>query len=294
MGRYYEVYWAIDVPYQLIKNLLVLLLLILFLALCAVITPAQDVTILLGSTAVFNCTGEGDLLQWTYDGTTVDEQIAQQRQISIVHHSVSDGMVSSSLYINATVDNDGVAIGCIIITHSPFDIDSAGAVLTVIRISPVRDLSLSIDDVPYVTWTIPSVIATDIPVSDIRYTVTLEGGNITSTVNDIDDTYYQFTDITVLNCTAYSATVTAYDVNNQVYHNSETMMENSTSVDTSKSIIHYNVIIIISDTSLSVIDTVTHILNNNNCYVTFTLMVCGIIYCVGREYSIISIVITGQ
>ena len=76
----------------------------------------------------------------------------------------------------------------------------------------MRDLSLSIDDVPYVTWTIPSVIATDISVSDIRYTVTLEGGNITSTVNDIDDTYYQFTNITVLNCTVYAATVTAYDV----------------------------------------------------------------------------------
>ena len=76
----------------------------------------------------------------------------------------------------------------------------------------MRDLSLSVDDVPYVTWTIPSVIATDISVSGIRYTVTLEGGNITSTVDDIDDTYYQFTDITVLNCTVYTATVTAYNV----------------------------------------------------------------------------------
>ena len=185
-----------------------------------IISPPQDVAILLGNTAVFNCTGEGDLLQWTYDGTTVDGQIAQQRQISIVHHNVSDGMVSS-LYINATIEDDGAAIGCIIITYSPFDIVSTGAVLTVIRISPVRDLSLSIDDVPYVTWTIPSVIATGIPVSDIRYTVTLEGGNITSTVDDIDDTYYQFTDITVLNCTVYTATVTAYDVNNWYYYSSD-------------------------------------------------------------------------
>ena len=50
--------------------------------------------------------GEGDLLRWTYDGTTVDEQIAQQYQISIVHHNVSDGMVSSSLYISATIENE--------------------------------------------------------------------------------------------------------------------------------------------------------------------------------------------
>ena len=188
-------------------------------------------TILLDSTAVFNCTGEGDLLQWTRDGTTVDEQIAQQYQISIVHHNVSDGMVSSSLYINATIENDRVTIGCRIVAYSPFNIDSAGADLTVIRISPVRDLSLSIDDVPYVTWTIPSVIATDIPVSDIRYTVTLEGGNITSTVNDIDDTYYQFTDITVLNCTVYTATVTAYDDTHHSY-----VSDNATNsmIDTSK------------------------------------------------------------
>ena len=60
-------------------------------------SPPQDATTLFGDTAVFNCTGEGDLLQWTYDGTTVDGQIAQQHQISIVDHNVSDGMVSSSI-----------------------------------------------------------------------------------------------------------------------------------------------------------------------------------------------------
>ena len=216
---------------SLSKTLLILLLLILFLALCAVITlPPQDVTILLGSTAVFNCTGEGDLLQWTYHGTTVDGQIAQQYQISIVYHNVSDGIVSSSLYINATIENDGQSVGCVIaFSNAPFDIVSAGAYLYVRRIGPVRDLSLSIHDVPYVTWTIPSVIAPDIPVTDIRYTVTLEGGNITSTVNDIDDTYYQFTDITVLNCTVYTATVTAYDDTHHSYTSDAASAENDLS-----------------------------------------------------------------
>ena len=187
--------------------------------------PPQDVAILFGNTAVFNCTGEGDLLVWTYDNGAVDEQLYQ---IFTIHHNVSDGMVSSSLYINATIDNDGVIIGCTIVSYSPYVIVSAGADLTVIRISPVRDLFLSIDDVPYVTWTIPSVIATDISVSDIRYTVTLEGGNITSTANDIDDTYYQFTDITVLNCTVYTATVTAYDIKNPVYSSDSDMADNIT------------------------------------------------------------------
>ena len=194
----------------------------------AITESPQDVTLLLGDTAVFNCTGEGDQLGWTRDGSDVTKIVGQQYQISIVHRNVSDGMVSSSLYINATLDNDGVAIGCRVV-DIPYDgIIDGSAYLTVIRISPVRDLSLSIDDIPYVTWTIPLVIATDIPVSDIRYTVTLEGGNITSTVDDIDDTYYQFTDITVLNCTVYTATASAYDVNNHVYSSNDFSIENAT------------------------------------------------------------------
>ena len=187
--------------------------------------PPHDVTILFGGTAMFDCTGEGDLLEWTYDGITVDEDQVTMG-VSIVHRDVSllpSGMVSSSLHVNTTINKDKVAVSCRIVTHSPFStITSDGAYLYVIRISPVRDLSLSIDDVPYVTWTIPSVIAPDISVSDIRYTVTLEGG---STVNDIDDTYYQFTDITVLNCTVYTATVTAYDVKNQMYSSDAAMAE---------------------------------------------------------------------
>ena len=190
---------------------------------CIINSSPQDVTVILGSTAVFNCTGEGDQLQWTHGGEPINE--------GIVHHNVSDGMVSSSLYINATLNNDGVTIACLVLDPG---FDSAGAVLIVRRISPVESLSLSIDDVPYVTWTIPSVIATDIPVSDIRYKVTLEGGNITSTVNDIDDTYYQFTDITVLNCTVYTATVTAYDVNNRDVYQSDIAMAEDSIVDPSK------------------------------------------------------------
>ena len=218
--------------FSFLNSFLVFILLVLGGIKAATITsPPEDATTLFGDTAVFNCTGEGDLLQWTYDGTTVDGQIAQQYQISIVDHSVSDGMVSSSLYItgNATIENDGaVAIGCRIITYSPFDIESIGAVLTVKRISPVENLSLSINNMTYyVNWTIPSVIAPDIPDSDIRYTVTLEGGNITSTVDDIDDTYYQFTDITVLNCTVYTATVAAYVKNRDVHRSGAAKADDS-------------------------------------------------------------------
>ena len=200
----------------------------------AVITvPPRDAIVLFNHVAVFNCTGKGDRLEWTYDGSRIhmDERIAQG-----LIYIVSDGMVSSSLSINATIEDDGANIGCHVLNSTSNSLVSAGAVLTVRRISPVRDLSLSIDDVPYVTWTKP-VIATDIPDRSIRYTVTLEGGNITSTVNDIDDTYYQFTDITVLNCTVYTATVTAYDVNNRDVYRSDAAMADNYTIDTSKNIL---------------------------------------------------------
>ena len=189
--------------------------------------PPRGVTTLVGSVAVFGCTAvEYDLLQWTRQGITITEQTKQLYQISIVYHNVSDGAVSSSsLYINATIENDGVAIGCRVIAYSPFHVLSIGARLHVRRISPVRDLLLPIDGLT-VTWTIPSVIAPDISVSDIRYTVTLEGGNINSTVNDIDDTHYQFTDITVLNCTVYNVTVAAYDSKHYSYNSDSVMAKN--------------------------------------------------------------------
>ena len=205
----------------------------------AVITvPPRDATVLFNHVAVFNCTGKGDGFEWTYDGHRIhmDERIT----LGLIYVAIADdemNMFSLSLYINATIEDDGANIGCNILNFTSNSHVSAGAVLTVVHISPVRDLSLSIDDVPYVTWTIPSVIAPDIPVSDIRYTVTLEGGNITSTVNDIDDTYYQFTDITVLNCTVYTATVTAFDVNNQDVYRSDAATADNYTIDTGKNIL---------------------------------------------------------
>ena len=149
-------------------------------------SPPQDATTLFGDTAVFNCAGEGDLLQWTYDGTTVDGQIAQQHQISIVDHNVSDGMVSSSLYINATVENDGQSIGCSVVSFSPGNLASEGAMLTVIRISTVLLPSAmlavpsgnngngdnnNVTEMLEITWCPPSTISPDI--GTLQYDTTI-------------------------------------------------------------------------------------------------------------------------
>ena len=186
-------------------------------------SPPQDATTLFGDTAVFNCTGEGDLLQWTYDGTTVDGQVAQERQISIVHHNVSDGMVSSSLYINATIENDGVGISCIVVSFSPFDLVSDGAILTVIRISAVL-LPSAVLAVPSgingngdnnnvtvmleIMWNPPSTVSPNI--GTLQYDTTIQTGN-TSTTITTTDTYILYN---IQYCVLYNITITAFGIDN--------------------------------------------------------------------------------
>ena len=185
-------------------------------------SPPQDATILFGDTAVFNCTGEGDLLQWTYDGTTVDEQIAQERQISIVHHNVPDGMVSSSLYINATIENDGQSIGCSIVSFSPFGVVSEGAMLTVIRISTVLLPSAmlavpsgnngngdnnNVTGMLEITWCPPSTVS---HIGTLQYETTIQTDNTSITITTTD-TYILYN---IQYCVLYNITITAFGSDN--------------------------------------------------------------------------------
>ena len=185
-------------------------------------SPPQDATTLFGDTAVFNCTGEGDLLQWTYDATNVDGRIAQQYQISIVDHSVSDGMVSSSLYINATIENDGQSIGCLIVSNTPFDVVSEGATLTVTRISTVLLPSAvpsgnngngdnnNVTRMLEITWYPPSIVSPDI--STLQYDITIQTDN-TSTTITTTDTYILYN---IQYCVLYNITITAFGTDNSV------------------------------------------------------------------------------
>ena len=185
-----------------------------------IISPPQDATTLFGDTAVFNCTGEGDLLQWTHDGTDVDEQIAQQRQISIVHHNVSDGMVSSSLYINATIDNDGQSIGCTVVSFSPGGVVSEGTILTVIRISTVLLPSAmlavpsgngdnnNVSGMLEITWCPPSTVSLDIGTLEYKTTIQTDNTSITITTTD---TYILYN---IQYCVLYNITITVFGIDN--------------------------------------------------------------------------------
>ena len=186
-------------------------------------SPPQDATTLFGDTAVFNCTGEGDLLQWTYDGDTVDGQIAQQHQISIIHRDVLDGMVSSSLYINATIENDEQSIGCVVVSNTPFDVVSKGAMLTVIRIGtvllPIAVLVMPSDngngdnsnvtEILRITWCTPSILSPDI--DTLQYETTIQTDN-TSTTITTTDTYIILYNIQY--CVLYNITITAFGTDN--------------------------------------------------------------------------------
>ena len=98
-------------------------------------TPKNSYT-LLGDTAIFNCSGQGAQLHWSYDGNDITDAVLNKRQITIVHHSVADGL-SSTLYAIAKplptddlTDANTIAISCIIVSinsNHKIEIASEGA-----------------------------------------------------------------------------------------------------------------------------------------------------------------------
>ena len=78
----------------------------------------------------FTCQGTGSKLSWTVEDNSLTGPIKETREISVTTNNISVDVWSSVLTIRALPINDGISVGCIIITQS-FDIVSIGATLTV-------------------------------------------------------------------------------------------------------------------------------------------------------------------
>ena len=129
----------------------------------------------------------------------------------------------SSLYINATIENDGQSIGCVVVSNTPFGVVTKGAILTVIRISTVL-LPSAMLAVPSgnngnsdnnnvtvmleITWCPPSTISPDI--GTLLYDTTIQTGN-TSTTITTTDTYILYN---IQYCVLYNITITAFGTDN--------------------------------------------------------------------------------
>ena len=77
----------------------------------------------------FYCQGTGDTIAWILDGGSITDTIKQQREIFI--NSTSNGTLTSMLTIRALPINNGISVGCRIVTLMPFSFLTRGANLCV-------------------------------------------------------------------------------------------------------------------------------------------------------------------
>ena len=98
----------------------------------AVITVApSSVSALLYTLANFTCEGTGVVLDWTVQGSFLTDPINQDREISVTTNNISVNVWSSVLTIRALPINDGINIGCHVISINPYGLKQKGATLTV-------------------------------------------------------------------------------------------------------------------------------------------------------------------
>ena len=79
----------------------------------------------------FTCEVTGDILNWLVESGVLTDFIKQQRQITVTTTNTSNTNFSSVLTVNAIPINDGLGIGCEVITISPFNRVISGSKLTI-------------------------------------------------------------------------------------------------------------------------------------------------------------------
>ena len=137
--------------------------------------PPVDTQGLLNTVLIFCCQGQGDLLNWTVNGTLIKD-IKQERGIEINTTNLKNELISE-LRIVAKPINDNIHIRCNIISLDPFDLVFKGAILQVLGISPVTNLQLNISEyllnTSIITWDPPSFSSDD----DYHYNIIIEVNN---------------------------------------------------------------------------------------------------------------------
>ena len=82
----------------------------------------------------FTCKGIGNILEWSVQGSSVTDPSNQNREISVTTNNVSVDVWSSVLTIRALLINDGIGVGCAVISLNPssgFVFTEKGATLTI-------------------------------------------------------------------------------------------------------------------------------------------------------------------
>ena len=104
------------------------------------------VTAPLYTLANFTCEGTGDVLEWTVGSHALTDPSNQDREILVTTNNISVDVWSSVLTIRALPINDGIDVGCEVVSFNPFDFKQKGATLILKGMQPLQS-NLTIFDV---------------------------------------------------------------------------------------------------------------------------------------------------
>ena len=96
------------------------------------------VTAPLNALANFTCEGTGDILTWTVGSHALADPSNQDKEISVTTNNISVDMWSSVLTIRALPINDGIDVGCEVVSFNPFDFKQNGAILILKGMQPLQ------------------------------------------------------------------------------------------------------------------------------------------------------------
>ena len=93
--------------------------------------PPLSVSAIIYTPANFTCEGTGDVLEWSVLGNSLTDPSNQDREISVTTNNISVDVWSSVLTIRALPINNGIHVGCTVISFNLQAFEKKGATLTV-------------------------------------------------------------------------------------------------------------------------------------------------------------------